>query len=178
VGELTGYQLETFYSPLRGVGGDYIDVIEMPNDRTHFAIANVSGKGMPAALLAANIQALVRSISNVVSDPLGLAQQANNYLCRYTPPVRFATAIFALLSRKTGELTYVNPGLNPPILSSLGSITFLQSTGMPLGLVPEAVFHCESVTILPGGKQCSAIWRGRVTIFTSRPEQRRLRRFF
>ena len=81
VEELSGYQLETFYKPLRGVGGDYFDVIALPNDRTLFAVADVSGKGMPAALLAANIQALVRSISNVASDPLSIAHHVNKHLC-------------------------------------------------------------------------------------------------
>jgi len=150
--KLPGYHLETFYQPLRGVGGDYFDVIELSDGRTLFAVADVSGKGMPAALLAANIQALVRVISSVSSDPLSLAQQVNKHLCRYTPPERFATAIFALLARETGELTYVNAGQNPPILSHSDRTTFLESTGMPLGLVPEAVFECRSVIVPPGGK--------------------------
>lgn len=150
--ELPGYELQVFYKPLRGVGGDYFDVIELPDGRTLFALADVCGKGMPAALLAANIQALVRSISNVLSDPLSLATQVNNHLCRYTPPERFATAVFALLLRETGELIYVNAGQNPPILSTSGRATFLGSTGMPLGLVPEAKFECEQVVIPPGGK--------------------------
>ena len=149
---LPGYQLEMFYKPLRGVGGDYFDIIDLPGGRTLFAVADVSGKGMPAALLAANIQALVRSISNVLSDPLALAIQVNHHLCRYTPPDRFATAVFALLSRDTGELTYVNAGQNPPILSSSGRITFLESTGIPLGLLPEAEFECRRVVIPPGGR--------------------------
>jgi phosphoserine phosphatase RsbU/P len=152
VQELPGYQLEMFYKPLRGVGGDYFDVIELPDGRTLFALADVSGKGMPAALLAANIQALVRSISNVLSDPLSLTTHVNHHLCCYTPPDRFATAVFAMLSRETGELTYVNAGQNPPILSSLGRATFLESTGMPLGLVPEAEFECQRVVIPPGGE--------------------------
>jgi serine phosphatase RsbU (regulator of sigma subunit) len=149
--ELPGYQLEMFYKPLRGVGGDYFDVIELSDGQTLFAIADVSGKGMPAALLAANIQALVRSISNVASDPLFLANQVNTHLCRYTPPERFATAVFALLSRETGELTYVNAGQNPPILSTNGRAVLLESTGMPLGLIHGADFKCQKVVIPPGG---------------------------
>ena len=152
VKDLPGYRVETFYKPLRGVGGDYFDVIELSNGRTLFALADVSGKGMPAALLAANIQALVRSISNIVSDPEGLAEQVNNHLCRYTPPERFATAVFALLSPETGELRYVNAGQNPPILSGLHRTTLLESTGMPLGLVPQAVFQSQTVVIPPTGK--------------------------
>jgi phosphoserine phosphatase RsbU/P len=56
VEELPGYHFETFYEPLRGVGGDYFDVIALPNGRTLFAVADVSGKGMPAALLAATLR--------------------------------------------------------------------------------------------------------------------------
>lgn len=152
VEELPGYRLEMFYKPLRSVGGDYFDIIELPDGRTLFAIADVSGKGMPAALLAANIQALVRSISSVASDPLSLAKQVNHHLCRYSPPERFATAVFALLSRETGELAYVNAGQNPPILSSSGRATFLGSTGLPLGLIREAEFGCQKIMIPPGGK--------------------------
>lgn len=152
VEELPGYQLEMFYKPLRGVGGDYFDVIALPNGQTLFALADVSGKGMPAALLAANIQALVRSISNVASDPLSVANHVNNHLCRYTPPERFATAVFALLSHETGELRYVNAGQNSPILSVPGRTTFLESTGVPLGLLRDAQFQCQRVIIPHGGK--------------------------
>jgi serine phosphatase RsbU (regulator of sigma subunit) len=150
--ELPGYQLAMFYKPLRGVGGDYFDIITLPDGRTLFALADVSGKGMPAALLAANIQALVRSISNVTPDPLSVANHVNHHLCSYTPPERFATAVFALLSPETGELTYVNAGQNPPILSSSGRAIFLESTGIPLGLVREAQFQCQRVIIPLGGK--------------------------
>jgi len=152
VEEVAGYQVEMFYQAIRGVGGDYFDVIELPNGQTLFAVADVSGKGMPAALLAANIQALVRSISNVTSDPLFFAAQVNKHLCHYTPPDHFATAVFALLFPETGELTYVNAGHNLPILSSEGRATFLESTGMPLGLVREAEFECQRTVIPPGGK--------------------------
>ena len=152
VGDLPGYQLQTFYKPIRGVGGDYFDVIELPDGRTLLALADVSGKGTPAALLAASIQALVRSISNIAPDPLSLANQVNHHLCRYSPPDRFATAVFAVLSLPTGELTYVNAGHNAPILSSSNRATFLESTGMPLGLANEAEFQCQKVLIPPGGK--------------------------
>ncbi|MGC1672612.1 MAG: SpoIIE family protein phosphatase, partial [Candidatus Acidiferrales bacterium] len=86
--ELPGYEVQAFYKPLREVGGDYFDVIELPANRTLFALADVSGKGIPAALLAPNIQALVRSIASVESSPLALANQINKHLSRYTPSDR------------------------------------------------------------------------------------------
>lgn len=149
--QLPGYELEMFYKPLRGVGGDYFDVIDLSDGRRLIAIADVSGKGMPAAMLAANIQALVRSIASNGADLVSLAIQINKHLCRYTPLDRFATAVFAALSPETGEVTYVNAGHNPPILSQAGSATLLESTGLPLGLLSEAAFDSRTVTMPAGG---------------------------
>jgi len=149
--ELSGYEVETFYKPFRDVGGDYFDVIELAGNRTLFAIADVSGKGMPAALLAANIQALVRSIANVEANPLALARQINKHLSRYTPSDRFATAVFIVLSRESGELTYVNAGHNAPIVFASGATALLEATGMPLGLFPEAQYEAGTSVIRPGG---------------------------
>ena len=148
--ELPGYELETFYKPFREVGGDYFDVIELAGKRTLFAVADVSGKGMPAALLAANIQALVRSSANFEADPLALARQINRHLSRYTPSDRFATAVFIVLSRDSGELTYVNAGHNAPIVFGSGSAIALEATGMPLGLFPEAAYEARTALLSPG----------------------------
>lgn len=149
--ELQGYKVETFYRPFREVGGDYFDVIELPNSRTLFAVADVSGKGMPAALLAANIQALVRSIANVEPDPLALARQINKHLSRYTPADRFATAVFVVLNRDSGELAYVNAGHDSPIVFCSGTTTLLESTGIPLGLFAGAEYKVGRAVIPPGG---------------------------
>ena len=114
-------------------------------------VADVSGKGMPAALLAANIQALVRSIANVEADPLALARRINQHLSRYTPSDRFATAVFIVLSRDSGELTYVNAGHNAPIVFGSESATLLEATGMPLGLIPDAAYEVGTALLPPGG---------------------------
>jgi len=146
-----GYELEAFYKPLRGVGGDYFDVMELPGNRSLFALADVSGKGMPAALLAANIQALVRSIASVDCSPLGLANQINKHLSRYSPIDRFATAVFIVLNRNSGELTYVNAGHNAPIIFDSASTIFLQATGLPLGLFAGAEYEVRNAVLNPGG---------------------------
>ncbi len=147
--ELPGYELEAFYKPLREVGGDYFDVIELPANRTLFALADVSGKGISAALLAANIQALVRSMASVESTPVTLANQINKHLSRYTPSDRFATAVFILLSRDSGELTYVNAGHNAPIVFSYGITTLLEATGPPLGLFLDARYGSLTAVLSP-----------------------------
>lgn len=146
-----GYDIETFYKPFREVGGDYFDIIQLPANRILIALADVSGKGMPAALLAANIQALVRSISLVATDPLIFAVRINNHLNRYTPGDRFATALFIVISRDSGEITYVNAGHNAPILSSSSSTGLLKATGIPLGLFEAAKFNVDTAFLTTGG---------------------------
>jgi sigma-B regulation protein RsbU (phosphoserine phosphatase) len=151
VDPLPGYEVETFYKPLRDVGGDYFDVVGLGGKRTLLAVADVSGKGMPAALLAANIQALVRSIAGTGADPVALAAQMNRHLCRYTPDDRFATAVFVVLDRETGELTYVNAGHNAPIVFGAGSQRSLEATSMPLGLFPDSAYTARTALLPPGG---------------------------
>ena len=151
VAALPGYELETFYKPYRDVGGDYFDVIELPGDRTLLAVADVSGKGMAAALLAANIQALVRSIANAVADPRAFATQINRHLTRYSPGDRFATAVFIVLSNTSGKLSFVNAGHNPPMIVSRGATTLLEATGTPLGLFVGAEYEAADAAIPPGG---------------------------
>lgn len=97
------YEIQTYYKPFRDVGGDYFDVIALPEAYTLIALADVSGKGMAAALLSANIQALVRSISSAGAEPCALANRINQHLSRHTPLGIFATAVFLLLNRDFGS---------------------------------------------------------------------------
>jgi serine phosphatase RsbU (regulator of sigma subunit) len=146
---LPGYEVEAFYKPLRAVGGDYFDVIDLPGDRTLFAVADVAGKGMAAALLAANIQALVRSLSTSAPSVAALAAQINRHLCRYTPGNRFATAVFMRLDRRSGELAYVNAGHNPPIVWSGQAPVFLEGTGTALGWFDDVTFEERRTLMTP-----------------------------
>jgi phosphoserine phosphatase RsbU/P len=172
--ELPGYEVETFYKPFREVGGDYFDVIELGGDRTLFAVADVSGKGMPAALLAANIQALVRSIASVEADPVALARQINRHLTRYTPSNHFATTVFIVLSRDSGELTYVNAGHNAPIVSCSGTTALLEATGMPLGLFSDAEYEAR-VAVIPRGGGLLVFTDGLIDSIQGRDPANRLR---
>jgi len=147
---IESYEIETYYQPFRDVGGDYFDVISLPEGRTLVALADVSGKGMAAALLSANIQALVRSMSNAGAEPLALAKQINQHLCRHTPSDFFATAVFLLLHRDSGEVTYVNAGHNAPVVFANGMIQCLEATGVPLGLFPEANYEARNAPLDPG----------------------------
>ena len=115
--------MESFYQPIRDVGRDYFDLIELPGCRTLLVLVDVSGKGVSAALLAANIQALVRSIASIDQAPSTFARQINQYLNRYTPVGRFATAVFLVLNRDSGKLIFLNASHNAPIVSGPRSTT-------------------------------------------------------
>ena len=151
IGGIPGYEVDASYTPLRAVGGDYFDVIDLEDGRTFFAVADVSGKGMPAALLAASIQALVRSLSGASTDVAVLASLINRHLCRYSPGNKFATAVFLVLDRGSGELVYVNAGHNPPLVWGSGPPRFLESTGMALGWFDDAPYGTGHTRIAPGG---------------------------
>ena len=144
------YEIETYYQPFRDVGGDYFDVIALPGAYTLIALADVSGKGMAAALLSANIQALVRSISSAGAEPCALAKRINQHLSRHTPLGIFATAVFLLLNRDSGELSYVNAGHNAPIIFGHGVIKLLEATGLPLGLFNDAEYEARTAQLDPG----------------------------
>jgi serine phosphatase RsbU (regulator of sigma subunit) len=147
IADIPGYEVNAFYKPLRAVGGDYFDVVDLPGNRTLFVVADVSGKGMAAALLAANIQALVRSLSTIAPDVPALASQINRHLFRYTPGNRFSTAPFTVLDRDSGELVYVNAGHNPPIVWHSGRTNFLEATGTALGWFDDTTYHAGRMTI-------------------------------
>ena len=147
---VAGYAVATHYRPFREVGGDYFDVISLPGDDTLIVIADVSGKGMPAALLSANIQALVRSRTHGNLDLADVAQQISAHVNAYSPLERYATAVFIRLHRATGELTYVNAGHNPPMIAG-SEPQQLEATGVPLGLFPNATYEARTATLPPGG---------------------------
>jgi sigma-B regulation protein RsbU (phosphoserine phosphatase) len=148
---LPGYKVGTYYKLLPEVGGDYFDVFDLGDGHTLFAVADVSGKGMPAAMLAANIQALVRSMAGSGTDLLTLTVRMNQHLCRHTASGRFATAVFIVLDRTTGQLTFVNAGHHAPIVSGAGHAVALEATGMPVGLFPHAVYTAGKALLPPGG---------------------------
>ena len=148
---IAGYAIEVCTRPFRNVGGDYLDFVTLPDGRAILAVADVSGKGMAAALLSANLQALVRTLATMVPDPLDLTMRINEHLWRYTPDDRYVTAVFIVLTPSTGEITYVNAGHNPPIIWCDGTLTRLDPSGVPLGMFRRSAYESRDARIPPGG---------------------------
>jgi len=138
----------------RLVGGDYYDVlpIERHASGQHLlCVADISGKGLPAALLMANIQATLRATIGAQDSLAALATRVNVLLHASIPSNKFATAFLLSYDPTTGGCTYVNGGHNDGIvLRGDGSVTLLEATGMPLGLFARAAYEEGRVELGPG----------------------------
>jgi serine phosphatase RsbU (regulator of sigma subunit) len=123
----------------RAVGGDYYDFLDLGSRQLGFVLADVSGKGIHAALRMANLQAHMRSqVANAPQDPLRVLRLVNRMLCESSDPGQFATLFFGVFTEATRRLTYINCGHNPPLcLRAGGGIEWLGATATVIGEFPE-----------------------------------------
>jgi phosphoserine phosphatase RsbU/P len=148
---LTNFEISAFNKSARMVGGDYYDIVKLDSNRMLFAIADVSGKGVPAALLMANIQAFLKSICKMklpLSDSTNLL---NDLVAENTTNGSFITFFWGILDNEKKELIYVNAGHNPPHLVRDGKITKLKKGGMILGVMETIVPYLSEVVQLQSG---------------------------
>jgi sigma-B regulation protein RsbU (phosphoserine phosphatase) len=139
--------------PANAVGGDYYDVIAIDESRIAFCIADVSGKGLPAALLMASIQASLRAVIRTSSDPVEICCRANRLVFESTTPERFVTFFIAVLDTSTGSFEYSNAGhVAPVLIAEDGSTTSLVDGGSALGFFDDGVWERGSGTIGPGDR--------------------------
>ncbi len=136
--------------PARGVGGDYYDFLALASGRLGLAIGDVSGKGIPAALLMASLQASVRGQSQAVSGNVAeLLTNVNRLVCDATPENRYATFFYAQFDPATARLVYTNGGHNPPILLRGSEVIRLESGGPPVGLFRLSRYDQEEIQLQP-----------------------------
>lgn len=138
--------------PSRSVGGDYYEVFDVERGRFGFALGDVSGKGVPAALLMSTLQSAFLGLCGVEDDLARICRRINDFLSRRTSPERYATFFVARLHPGAGgvRMEFVNAGHNPPLLVGGGSRRRLFGGGMPLGLFPEAEYQVQETTLTPG----------------------------
>ena len=148
---INGYDIAGKAIPAKEVGGDYFDFIVIDNNRLAFCLGDVSGKGMPAALLMSTLQAAVRTqtmLHTAVDDCL---RRMNTLLFRCTIAEKFATLFYAVLDTRTHELRYANAGHHYPFLFSDGEDhTELSSTGIVLGVFESTSFTERILTFESG----------------------------
>jgi phosphoserine phosphatase RsbU/P len=137
--------------PCRTVGGDYFDYFNYPDGRVALLVGDVSGKGMPAALLMSSLQARLQVLSEIGLAPAILVSRLNQGLTAKTPGNRFITFFFSVYQPSTGELTYCNAGHNPPlVIRKDGTVEILEAGGLVLGLVAAAPYQEGRVILQPG----------------------------
>ena len=148
--EANYFDLEAVTTPSRAVGGDYYDIITLPGERFGITVADVSGKGLAAAILAATLQGAFAAVAAGAPDLEELFRRVNDFLCERTPIEMFATMFYGVLNR-SGRFAFVSSG-HPPslILRSNGAVERLESPNFPLGLFPGAPFGVDSARLEPG----------------------------
>ena len=150
--DLPGWELYGGNVPSRGVSGDYYEVLERDGGRECvLMVADVAGKGMAASLLTVSLQALSTGPIMDGLPPDEICASLSRLLYLRTPPEKYATAFLAVLEPATGRLRYTNAGHNPPLLvRGDGAVEELGSTGVPLGLLPQARYQAALAKLGPG----------------------------
>src|SRR6267154_1608893 len=151
--QMPGFEIASAWQSARLVGGDYFDILPLDEKTLGICIADVAGKGMPAALLMSNLQAAVRGLSSLSVAPHLLCSRLNSIVYRNTDSDRFITFFYAQLEGPLRRLTYVNAGHNAPfVVRSDGSHERLREGGPVLGVFATRDFEMGSAQLSPGDR--------------------------
>jgi sigma-B regulation protein RsbU (phosphoserine phosphatase) len=153
VPQIDGWELAVSWQPASGVGGDCFDTIRFGDARLAISIADVVGKGIPAALLMSNLQAAVRAFASEVVEPRELCQQVNRILCGNIAEGRFISFFYAVLDAGSGTLTYTNAGHYLPMLVRADGTTERLGVGGPvLGVIADADYEQAQALLATGDR--------------------------
>lgn len=148
--QFANWELDARWRTARQVGGDFYDVFDLPDNKLGLFIADVSDKGVPAALFMALTRTLVRAAVMETDSPAETLKRVNDFLVPDTKQGMFVTAVYAVLDMNSDELTYVNAGHNPPLwVKRDGSVESLTRTGVALGAAEGMKYHQR---VIPLGK--------------------------
>ncbi len=148
---LKGYEAYGMSTPAQEVGGDYYDFISKNSSCLIFCLGDVSGKGMPAALLMANLQATLRGTTMGCQGALDCMKRSNGLLYHSTDMEKYATMFYGVLNTEKNELSFANAGHNNPFLVSQdGTIRRLEAVGIPLGWLEDFDYTEEVVPFNKG----------------------------
>jgi sigma-B regulation protein RsbU (phosphoserine phosphatase) len=141
------------WQPAGTLGGDCYDAFEFGPDVIGLSIADIAGKGLPAALLMSSLQAAVRAFALDASPPQIVCASVNRLLCGQMIAGRFATLAYLRLDAGRGEITYANAGHNPPLIArAAGGVEALRSSGTVVGVFPEAEYRGGVVPLHRGDR--------------------------
>ncbi len=148
-----GFSIAGAWQPARAVGGDYYDVFPLGENALALVVADVSGKGIPAALLMSNLQATVKAHASIEANPKDLCVKVNRAICKSITSGKFITFFYAVLDPVARRLTYTNAGHNPPVLVRRdGTCVKLEGSGAVLGFFPDGCHEQTTLDLLPGDR--------------------------
>ena len=151
--QLSGCELAASWQPASGVGGDCYDAIPFGRTRLGISIADVVGKGIPAALLMSNLQAAVRAFATGAALPAEICHQVNRILCGHIAEGRFISFFYCLFDEEVSLLTYANAGHYPPVLVHKdGQVERLGVGGAVLGVFPDGAYEQGQTALCEGDR--------------------------
>jgi sigma-B regulation protein RsbU (phosphoserine phosphatase) len=147
-----GLRIAATWRPARIVGGDYFDVLQLDQDTVAICIADVSGKGMPAALMMSNLQATVRAHAYARMRPRDLCARVNAAMCDNTPAHGFVSFFYAVIASARKQLTYCNAGHNPPLVYGQAGLRRLECGGGIVGAFRDWPYDDEAIQLASGDR--------------------------
>jgi sigma-B regulation protein RsbU (phosphoserine phosphatase) len=136
--------------PCKTVSGDYYDIVVRPDGRVYFVIADVSGKGITAALVMSSVATAFQIFTRSDPKPSELLREINATLTPKTSPSRFVTAVAGVLDPSTGTIEFANAGHVAPLIIGRDGVQALRMTDIVVGIKPEAKYRDQSLTLGPG----------------------------
>jgi sigma-B regulation protein RsbU (phosphoserine phosphatase) len=153
-----GFELVGWNRPARQVGGDYYDLLALPDGRVELVVGDVSGKGIPAALMVSTLHSALRLLLDQAGFGPSLLERLNRHILESSMANKFITLLMAELEPWSGLLRYLNAGHNPGFLvrGGLGGgrVEELSSSGVPLGLLPNSRYQPRELMVEPGDIVC------------------------
>lgn len=151
--QIPGHEIHGGWQPASAVGGDYFDALKFTDTKVALCIADVSGKGMPAALLMSNLQAAVKAFASESMQPRDLCTKVNRVICSNIAANKFITFFYCLHNAENRRLVYANAGHDAPILIRRdGAILRLREGGAVLGVFSDWNYEQNEVDFLPGDR--------------------------
>jgi serine phosphatase RsbU (regulator of sigma subunit) len=142
-----GWDVATYYQPAADVGGDFYDVIYLPDGKQGLVIGDVTGHGVGAALLMAATLGTLRTEAPLAASPGDVLRRVNDKLCVEIPPGNFVTCLYGMLDPASGRFRFANAGHPVPYVRSQGSVIEAKARGMPLGLIPGSVYEESEIDL-------------------------------
>lgn len=149
--EIEGYEITATSIPAKDVGGDYYDFMELSNTKIALCLGDITGKGLPAAMLMSNLQATLRGQAKICDTPQMCVTKSNDLLYHSTESDRFATLFYGILDIEKHHIKFCNAGHDPPILiKNSGEAIEIKESGLMLGAFPEYSYKQDEILLNAG----------------------------